>query len=170
MSALRIVKHGEPVLKKVSEPVDFDEMKKKLPALLKDMWATMYAARGVGLAAPQIGINLRLAVVDVKAEGKPKPLVLVNPEIVSREGSMVEEEGCLSLPGLYAKVRRHAKVRIRALDQHGRPYEMAGDGLLARAFQHEIDHLDGKLFIDHLDFASKLKVMSILRELKKTWV
>ncbi len=169
MAILRITKHGEPVLKRPSERVDYHAIKEDLPRLLKDMWATMAAAKGVGLAAPQIGLSLRISVIDVRPEGKPQRLVLINPEILSRQGSLREEEGCLSLPGLYAKVSRAARVRIRALDASGRPYEMTGEGLLARAFQHEIDHLDGRLFIDHLDFVDKLKVMAILKDLKKSW-
>lgn len=169
MPILRITKHGETVLKKVSPPVDYDAIKKDLPKLLKDMWATMYSVKGVGLAAPQIGINIRLAIIDVRPEGKRSQLVLINPEIVSRSGSLYEEEGCLSLPGLYAHITRHSEARIKALDADGNPYEMSGEGLLARAFQHEIDHLDGKLFIDHLDFNNKLKVMGILKDLRKSW-
>lgn len=169
MAILRITKHGEGVLKRPSEPIDYPAFKKKLPVLLRDMWATMYAAKGVGLAAPQIGLNLRLAVIDVKPEGKSQRLVLINPEIVSREGEVHEEEGCLSVPGLYAPVKRHARVRVRALDPRGRSYEMTGTGLLARAFQHEIDHLDGKLFIDRLSLVERLKVARILKDLRLRW-
>ncbi len=169
MAILRIFKHGESVLKKVSRPVDCGAIRGELPKLLKDMWATMESVRGVGLAAPQVGINLRLSVVDVRPEGKSKRLVLINPEILSREGSVFEEEGCLSVPGLYAKIQRFARVRLRALDEHGEPYEMDGEGLLARAFQHEVDHLDGRLFIDHLAFAERLKLMPLLKDLRRTW-
>lgn len=169
MSVLRITKHGEPVLKKPSEPIDYESFKERLPNLLKDMWATMYSVRGVGLAAPQVGLNIRLSVIDVRPEGKSQRLVLINPEILSLSGTINDEEGCLSLPGLYAKVKRASRCRIRAFDAQGRPYEMTGEGLLARAFQHEIDHLDGKLFIDHLDFTDKLKIMPILKDLRKNW-
>lgn len=169
MAMARITKHGEPVLKKLSEEVDYPAIKKDLPRLLKDMWKTMYSVKGVGLAAPQIGLNIRLAVIDVRPEGKSSRLVLINPEIISKEGIQREEEGCLSVPGVYAKITRAARVRIKAWDARGSAYEMAGEGLLARAFQHEIDHLDGKLFIDHLDFIDKLKVMSLIKDLKKTW-
>jgi peptide deformylase len=169
MPVLRITKHGETVLKKKSPDVDFEALKNELPKLLKDMWATMYSVRGVGLAAPQIGLNLRLAVIDVKPEGKSQKIVMINPEIVGAEGQIHDEEGCLSVPGVYAKVTRAAKARIRALDEHGQPYEMSGEGLLARAFQHEIDHLDGKLFIDRLDFSHKLRVLSVVKDLKPTW-
>lgn len=167
---LRITKHGEPVLKKAAAPVDFGAVKNELPRLLKDMWETMYAARGVGLSAQQVGLVLRLSIIDVKdPEGKPDRLVLLNPEILSREGLVIEEEGCLSIPGLYRKTRRYSRIRLRALDEHGQPWERTGTGLLARAFQHEVDHLDGKLFIDQFDLARRLEVAAALRELKKTW-
>ena len=169
MAVLRITKHGELVLKKPSAPVDFAAIKEDLPKLLRDMWATMYSVRGVGLAAPQIGLNIRLSIIDVRPDNKPQRLVLINPEIVSLSGSITDEEGCLSVPGVYAKVKRSTRARVRALDERGQPWEMTGDGLLARAFQHEIDHLDGKLFVDHLDFVHKLRVMALIKDLKKTW-
>lgn len=169
MAVLRITKHGEAVLKKQTPPADFDALKTRLPKLLKDMWETMRAANGVGLAAPQVGLSLRLAVIDVKPDGKPQPIVLINPEIVSREGVLEEEEGCLSIPGLYAKVRRSAKVVVRALDGRGFPTEVRGEGLLARALQHETDHLDGKLFIDRLSLLRRLKARRLIRRLKPKW-
>jgi peptide deformylase len=169
MAILRITKHGEPVLKKVSVPVAYEALRPDLPRLLKDMWSTMYAVKGVGLAAPQVGLSLRLSVVDARPEGRAQRLVLINPEIVAREGVMLEEEGCLSLPGVFARVKRYARVRIRALDVRGRPFEMEGTGLLARAFQHEVDHLDGKLFIDRLSFTEKLKVLSLIKDLRRDW-
>ncbi|MBI5241284.1 MAG: peptide deformylase [Elusimicrobia bacterium] len=169
MAILRITKHGEPVLKKPSASVVYEALRPELPRLLKDMWATMYAAKGVGLAAPQIGLNLRLSVVDVRPEGKAQRLVLINPEIVSREGVMAEEEGCLSVPGVFARVKRCARVRLRALDARGEPFEMEAAGLLAKAFQHEVDHLDGKLFIDRLPFTEKLRVLSLIKDLRRDW-
>ncbi len=169
MAVLRIVKHGEPVLKKTSVSVDYEALKPDLPKLLKEMWATMESVRGVGLAAPQVGLNIRLSIIDVKPDGKRQRLVLLNPELISLSGEVNEEEGCLSIPGVYAKVKRAARARVRALDEHGKPWEMTGEGLLARAFQHEIDHLDGKLFVDHLDFVHKLRVMSLIKDLKTTW-
>ncbi len=129
----------------------------------------MYSAKGVGLAAPQIGLNLRLSVVDVRPEGKPRRLVLLNPEIVSGEGVMVEDEGCLSVPGVFARVKRFARVRLRAVDAHGEPFELEATGLLAKAFQHEVDHLDGKLFIDRLPFTEKLRVLSLIKDLRRDW-
>ena len=169
MGILRITKHGEKVLRKKSETVDFGTYRGKLPHLLADMWETMHAAHGVGLAAPQIGLNMRVAVIDTRPEGKPRPIVLVNPELVEKEGEIEEEEGCLSIPGLYAKVKRFKRVKARALNQHGIPIEITGEGLLARALQHEIDHLNGKLFIDHLPMLRRLKVQTLIKQIKKNW-
>ena len=169
MAVMRITKHGEKVLKAVSVPIDYDKIKPKLSKLLKDMWATMYSVNGVGLAAPQIGLNIRLCIIDVKPEGKSQKIVLINPEIIDKDGQIEEEEGCLSVPGVYAKVKRFSRAKIRALNAEGKLFEMSGEGLLARAFQHEVDHLDGKLFIDRLDFTSKLKVLSLVKDLKKNW-
>jgi peptide deformylase len=169
MSVLRVTKHGERVLKTACPLVDYAALKPELPRLLKDMWATMAAARGVGLAAPQIGLSLRLAVIDVRPEGKSQRLVLINPELVSTSGEMKDEEGCLSIPGVYAKLQRFERARVRALDENGEPWEMTGEGLLARAFQHEIDHLDGKLFVDRLPFEERLKVLDVIKDVKPTW-
>lgn len=169
MTVRRVTKHGERVLKTPCPPVDYENLKADLPALLKDMWATMTSARGVGLAAPQIGLSLRLAVIDVRPEGKSLRLVLINPEIIAREGEQNEEEGCLSVPGIYAPLPRAARVRVRALGEDGAPWELTGEGLLARAFQHEIDHLDGKLFVDRLPFEHKLKVLDAIKDAKTRW-
>jgi peptide deformylase len=169
MPVLRVTKHGERVLKTACPPVDFATLKPELPSLLKSLWATMAAARGVGLAAPQVGLSLRVAVIDVKPEGKPQRLVLINPKLVSTEGEVNDEEGCLSIPGVYAKLKRFAKARVRALDENGEPWEMTGEGLLARAFQHELDHLDGKLFVDRLPFEERLKVLDVIKDVKTTW-
>jgi peptide deformylase len=169
MPVLRITKHGERVLKTACAPVDYGALAPELPKLLKDMWATMAAARGVGLAAPQVGLSLRLAVIDVKPEGKSQRLVLINPEIVSAAGEQKDEEGCLSIPGVYAKLQRFGRVRVRALGADGKPWELTGEGLLARAFQHEIDHLDGKLYVDRLPFEEKLKVLDVIKGAKPGW-
>ncbi|MFH2201851.1 MAG: peptide deformylase [Elusimicrobiota bacterium] len=166
---LRITKQGEDVLKRKARPVVYDQVRDDLPTLLKNMWETMYGVKGVGLAAPQIDMSLRLAIIDIKPDGNSDPLVLINPVIVKREGEIVEEEGCLSLPGLYARVRRHRKVTVRALDEHGAPWERTGTGLLARAFEHEVDHLDGKLFINHLPLTERLRIAPILKDIKKNW-
>lgn len=169
MPVRRITKHGEKVLKTACPPLDYDAFKSELPDLLKDMWATMQAARGVGLAAPQIGLSLRLAVIDVKPEGKSQRFVLINPEIVSLEGSLNDEEGCLSLPGVYSKLKRHARAKVRALDENGVSREIYGEGLLARALQHEIDHLDGKLYIDRIPFEERLPVLDVIKKAKLGW-
>lgn len=169
MPIRRITKHGEKVLKTPCPPLDYEAFKPELPALLKDMWATMTAARGVGLAAPQVGLSLRVAVIDVRSEGKSSRIVLINPEIVSLEGELNDEEGCLSLPGVYAKLKRHSRARVRALDEHGVSRELSGEGLLARAFQHEIDHLDGKLYIDRIPFDERLKVLDAIKDAKAGW-
>ena len=169
MPVRRITKHGERVLKTPCPPVDYEAIKAELPRLLKDMWATMNAARGVGLAAPQVGLSLRLAVIDVRPEGKPQRLVLINPEIVETSGEQREEEGCLSIPGIFGKLTRAARVRVRALGEDGKPWELTGEGLLARAFQHEIDHLDGKLYVDRLSFEDKLKALDLIKDAKPGW-
>lgn len=158
-----IVKYPDPVLEKRGEPVT--EFNDELRALVDDMFESMYAAKGIGLAAPQIGLSKRLTVIDVSFKEKPEDkIVLVNPEIVSREGKQYEEEGCLSLPEIREKVSRAAKVRVKAQDLQGKWFEMEGEELLARAFQHEIDHLDGILFFRRV---SALKRDLILRKIKK---
>ena len=156
-----IVKYGQEVLEEFAAPVtDFNGDLEKLVA---DMFETMYAANGVGLAAPQIGLSKRLCVIDTR-EDPPVRLVLANPLILSVEGKQVQEEGCLSLPDFRANTGRPQRVTVRAQDLHGKEFEMTGEGLLARAFSHEIDHLNGVLFIQHL---SGLKRDSIKRRVRK---
>jgi peptide deformylase len=157
------VKYPEPVLSRPGEPVaEFDDELRKLVA---DMFETTYAAQGVGLAAPQVGVSKRLTVIDVSLGKDPKDrLVLVNPEIISSEGRLYDEEGCLSFPDIREKVVRAAKVRIRAQNEYGKWFEMDGEELLSRAFQHEIDHLDGILFIFRM---SPLKRNLNLRKIRK---
>jgi len=158
-----IVKFGDPVLEKQAEPVtSFDDDLKKL---VEDMFESMYAAHGVGLAAPQIGISKRLAVIDVTFKEDPEAkLVLANPEIVHTEGRHTQNEGCLSIPDFRESVTRPKKVTIRAQDVTGKFYEKTGEELLARAFLHETDHLNGKLYISHL---SALKRDLIKRKIRK---
>src|SRR5437868_12677129 len=141
-----IVKYGDPVLEKRAEPVTvFDDELKKL---VDDMFESMYAAHGIGLAAPQIGLAQRLAVIDVTFKEDPaQRMVLVNPEIIHSEGRQREQEGCLSIPEFREQVTRPRKVTIRAQDVHGKWYEHTGEGLLARAFNHEIDHLIGRAHV-----------------------
>lgn len=158
-----IVKYPEPVLERKGAPVT--EFNDELQALVDDMFESMYAAKGIGLAAPQIGLSKRLTVIDLSFKERPEDrIVLVNPEIIFREGKQYEEEGCLSLPEIREKVSRAAKVRVRAQDVKGEWFEMEGEELLARAFQHEIDHLDGILFIRRL---SALKRDLVLRRIRK---
>jgi len=158
-----IVKYGQEVLEKPSAPVTlFDGNLEKLVA---DMFETMYAANGVGLAAPQIGISLKLCVIDASC-GKDanSRIVLANPEVITMEGEQAEEEGCLSLPDFRAKTTRPLHATVRALDIAGKEFNLSGEGLLARAFCHETDHLGGKLFISHL---SRLKRDSIKRQIRR---
>lgn len=160
-----IVKYGDPVLEKPAEPVTvFDA---ELKQLVEDMFESMYAAHGVGLAAPQIGIGKRIAVIDVTFKEEPNAkLVLVNPEVIHTEGKQRSNEGCLSLPDFREQVSRARHATIRAQDADGKWYEKSSDDneLLARAFQHEIDHLHGKLYIAHL---SALKRDLMRRKIKK---
>jgi peptide deformylase len=158
-----IVKYGDPVLEKPAGTIkQFDA---QLEELAEDMFSSMYAAQGVGLAAPQVGKSIRLAVVDVSngknAEAK---IVLINPEITHAEGEVREEEGCLSIPGFRGYVVRPQFVTVKAQNLKGEPFEIRGENLLARAFCHEIDHLNGILFIQHL---SMLKRDLIKRKIKK---
>jgi peptide deformylase len=158
-----IVKFGNPVLEKPAEKITvFDEELKKLA---EEMFESMYAARGVGLAAPQIGIPRRIAVVDVTFKEDPgAQLVLINPEIIHKEGRHAQSEGCLSIPDFRENVNRAKVVTIRAQDLEGKVFEKTADDLLARAFQHETDHLDGKLYISHI---SALKRDLIKRKIRK---
>lgn len=166
MAKLKIYEYPDPVLKQKAAPVE--KVDDGLRRLLDDMLETMYAAAGVGLAAPQVGVLKRVIVIDThdEEEGEaPRPLFLVNPEIVARsEEKICHEEGCLSVPDQHAEVMRFAEVRVRYLDYHGEAREVAADGLLAIALQHEIDHLDGILYIDRI---SRLKRQMLLKKLQK---
>jgi len=160
---LKVVKYPDPVLSRPGEPVtEFDA---ELRKLIADMFETTYAEQGIGLAAPQVGVSKRLATIDISMGKNPKDkLVLINPEIIFREGKQYGEEGCLSFPEIREKVVRAAKVRVRAQDERGKWFEMDGDDLLARCFQHEIDHVDGMLFIFRM---SALKRDLSLRKIRK---
>ena len=157
------MKFGNPVLEKPAEPVTvFDDILKNLA---EDMFESMYAAHGVGLAAPQIGIPKRLAVIDITFKEDPEAkVVLVNPEIIHTEGRVTQNEGCLSIPEFREPVTRARKVTIRAQDLNGKWFEKTGEELLARAFLHETDHLNGKLYISHV---SALKRDLIKRKIRK---
>ncbi len=164
MSVLPIRIYPDPVLRvKCRDVTEFDAGLRKLAA---DMIETMHAAPGVGLAASQVGLDIRIAVVDLSVGEDPKQVyVVVNPEVVHKEGSEVAEEGCLSLPGISDKVDRPTKVRIRAVDVEGKAIEIEADDWLARAFCHEIDHLDGVLFTDHLRGLRKERARRQLKRL-----
>src|SRR5262249_54764407 len=161
-----IVKYGDPVLEKPGKAVTaFDA---ELEELAEDMFASMYAAQGVGLAAPQIGKSIRLAVVDVTSGKNPEArIVLANPEVIHFEGEKREEEGCLSIPGFRGYVVRPQFVTVRAQDAKGEFFEIRGEDLLARAFCHEIDHLNGILFIQHLSMLKRDLIKRKIKKLKK---
>ncbi|HSZ17506.1 MAG: peptide deformylase [Terracidiphilus sp.] len=160
---LKIVKYPDPVLQQPGEPVT--EFNAELHKFVADMFETMYASQGIGLAAQQVGVAKRITVIDLGQGKDPaQKLVLINPEIIFREGKQYEEEGCLSFPEIREKVSRAAKVRIRAQNEKGKWFEMDGEELLSRAFQHEIDHLDGMLFIFRM---SALKRDLTLRKIRK---
>ncbi|MDR2426266.1 MAG: peptide deformylase [Endomicrobium sp.] len=162
MAKLEIYKYGDKILRKKTESVV--EINEEIKKLISDMFETMYAAPGVGLAASQIGILLRICVIDVHPDGKSAPLAMINPEIIEGENKILAEEGCLSFPGLYEKVKRFERVTVEYMDLDGKRLRIKSEGFLAKAVQHEIDHLYGKLFIDYLpDF--KRKIME--REIKR---
>ncbi len=147
MAILKVIYMPDERLRRVSSKIEvFDD---KLQTLIDDMFDTMYHTRGVGLAAPQVGINIRLSVIDTSGD-KSNQLVLINPEIIASEGTEDFQEGCLSVPGISDTVTRAKTVTMKALDRNGNPFEMTESGLLGECFQHEIDHLNGKLYIDLL--------------------
>jgi len=161
MAILTILEFPDDRLRKKAVPVPVVD--ESIGRLVDDMFETMYAAPGVGLAATQVNVQKRIVVLDVSEE-KNAPLCLINPEIVEKNGSEEMDEGCLSVPGIFEKVTRAETVKIRALDRNGEPFELDADSLLAVCIQHEIDHLDGKLFVDYL---SPLKRQLIRKKLKK---
>lgn len=161
MTKLSILEFPDPRLRTVASPVsEVTERERKLAA---DMLETMYAARGIGLAATQVDRHIRMLVLDISVD-HDQPQVFINPEIVERAGSQQCEEGCLSVPGIYAGVERAERVRVRALGLDGKEFEQDADGLLAVCIQHEIDHLDGRLFVDYL---SPLKRRMLEKRLRK---
>ena len=161
MSQLTILEYPDPRLRNKAQPVTvFDAA---LQTLIDDMFQTMYDAPGIGLAATQVNVHRQLLVLDVSEE-KTAPLVLINPQIAAREGSQVYQEGCLSVPGIFADVERADQIAVEALDRHGKPLNFAADGLLAVCIQHEMDHLIGKLFVDYL---SPRKRELVRRKLEK---
>ena len=161
-----VLKYPDPVLAQKGARVErFDA---ELAAFVVDMFESMYAAQGIGLAAPQIGVSRQITVIDVSFQKNPEDkLVLINPEIINRQGTQYEEEGCLSLPEIREKVKRSSWVRVRAQDATGKWFEVEGEELLARALQHEIDHLHGILFTDHLSRLKRDLVSRRIRKLQK---
>ncbi len=163
MALLNILHHPDPRLREKAQQVErFDAA---LQTLIDDMFETMYDAPGVGLAATQVGVALRLAVMDCSEDkAAPQPMVIINPEILESSDPEVMEEGCLSVPGVADKIQRYTHLKMRALDRDGKPFELMAEGLLAQAIQHEIDHLDGTLYIDRL---STIKRDRLLKKLRK---
>jgi peptide deformylase len=161
MAILEILHFPDPRLRTRAQPVA--AVDDGVRRLVDDLFETMYAAPGIGLAATQVDIHRRVLVIDV-SEDRSAPRCFINPEIVARDGEEEMDEGCLSVPGVYDKVRRAERIRVRALDRDGNPFELEADGLLAVCVQHEMDHLDGKLFVDYL---SGLKRQRIRRKLEK---
>ena len=161
MPLLPILQYPDPRLHAVAAPVT--RVDDKIRRLIKDMADTMYAAPGVGLAATQVDVHRRVIIVDI-SETHDQLKVFINPEIIARSGASDCAEGCLSVPGIFEKVQRSERIRVRALDAHGRPFELDAEALLAVCIQHEMDHLEGKVFVEYL---SRLKQQRILAKLKK---
>ncbi|MBV9613123.1 MAG: peptide deformylase [Acidobacteriaceae bacterium] len=163
----KILKYGEPILEQPAEAVtDFDSP--EVRELIADMWETMYAAKGVGLAAPQIGLSKRISVIDISVgEDEAQKIVIINPEITASEGKQTGEEGCLSIPRFREPVTRANKVTVRAQNERGETVELCGEELLARAFQHEIDHLNSILFVNHLSTLKRDIIRRKIRKLQK---
>jgi peptide deformylase len=161
MTTLNILHFPDPRLRNVAQPVE--QVDDTVRQLVDDMFETMYAAPGIGLAATQVNVARRIVVIDISEE-KDQPLCLINPELLELDGVEEMEEGCLSVPGVFERVQRAEQVKVAALDRMGKPFKMQADGLLAVCIQHEIDHLDGKLFVDYL---SQLKRTRIRKKLEK---
>lgn len=161
MSILTILEFPDERLRKKAVMVQAVDI--KIKKLVDDMLETMYQAKGIGLAATQVNIHQRIVVIDISEE-KDKPLCLINPEIIEKEGIEESEEGCLSVPGFFEKVKRAEKIKVKALDKEGKPFELEADDLLAVCIQHELDHLEGKLFVDYI---SSLKRERIKKKLDK---
>ena len=165
MAIRKIVKHGHPVLRKKCKPVK--TIDSEILTMIQDMLESMYDAPGIGLAANQIGVDLSIAVIDLQPNGKRTPIVLINPKVVELKGRLFEEEGCLSIPGMLARIKRHAYARVEALNENGLPMTYVGEGLMARALQHETDHLNGKFYVDRLPLLKRLKMYNQVRKKKK---
>jgi len=161
MALLTILHFPDPRLRTVARPVA--QVDDRMRTLVADMFETMYAAPGIGLAATQVDVHERVVVVDV-SDDRSQPLALINPEILSRDGVERMDEGCLSVPGVFEEVERAERIRVRALDRDGQPFELDTDGLLAVCIQHELDHLEGKLFVDYLSDLKRTRIRSKLEK------
>jgi peptide deformylase len=169
MSILKIVHYPEPVLLTVGKPVGEEEFNEELRRLVEDMFETMYAAEGVGLAAPQVGVSRRLFVMDVpKEEGESNKIALINPEIIVQEGEQVGDEGCLSFPGIYTTVRREVRTVVRYRDVFGKEQELDCTDLSARCVLHETDHCDGIVFLDRMSVLKRELAKRKIKKLQKT--
>ena len=169
----KVVKYGDPILRQKLKPTDFEVIRPILPQLLQDMEETCLAVHGVGLAANQIGLDYRLALILIpqsdKKDAPLKRVVIINPEFIDKQGEIVEEEGCLSLPGLWVEIPRATDVTIKCLNEKGEAVKIRARGLLAKAIQHEMDHLEGHLFIDHADPALKPAIKKEIKKLRPEW-
>jgi len=161
MALLQILEYPDPRLRKVAAPVP--AVTPEIQRLIRDMGETMYAAPGIGLAATQVDVHKRIVVIDI-SEARDDLRVFVNPEIVATDGEAECEEGCLSVPGYYDRVRRAAWVKVRAQDAQGQPFELQADGMLAVCIQHETEHLEGKIFVDHLSALKRARLAAKLRK------
>lgn len=164
MSVLTILEFPDERLRK--KAVDVQVVDGKIKKLVDDMLETMYLAKGIGLAATQVNVHQRIVVIDVSEE-KDKPLCLINPEIVAKDGVEESEEGCLSVPGFFETVKRAERIKVKALDKEGRPFEFEADDLLAVCVQHELDHLEGKLFVDYISSLKRQRIKKKLEKLHK---
>lgn len=169
MSLMKIVHYPEPVLLKVGKPVGEEEFNENLQKIVEDMFETMYSAQGVGLAAPQVGISKRFFVMDVPTdEGKSNRIALINPEIITQEGEQYGDEGCLSFPGIYTKVRREVRTVVRYQDVFGNFQELDCTDLSARCVLHETDHCDGIIFLDRMTSLKRELAKRKIKKLQKT--
>lgn len=170
MAVRRVAKYGEKILKKKTRPVDFAREKVEIKKIVNDMFETMVFAGGMGLSANQVGLDMRVTVIrEKRPDGEFDDYILVNPEITGKKGEQTGEEGCLSFPGLFVEVKRYGEVKVKAMNGEGIPVQISAEGLLARALQHEIDHLDGITFVERLPFVKRMKLRPILSNLKKEW-
>lgn len=165
MTKLTVLAHPDPRLRTKAKPVEAFNV--ELAQLIDDMFETMYADNGVGLAATQVNVHLQILVADTKEDGTKQPFYLINPKLLEKEGEVRSPEGCLSVPGIYADVKRAEKIKISYQDKEGNAHELIAEGFMAIVIQHEMDHLVGRLFIDYLSAAKREKVRKLLAKMKK---